>query len=194
MKEILKTVLFGRNNFVSGAIAISVVASIVLGCTCGKGLDLGNISDSGNSGSTSSNSSSNDSAYSSDGEVPALSTCESMVHDLTEEFARAIDTNDFSDIYEKSSTDFQNTYTEDQMKNVFKTFVDKKRQVKPILDKSASMTPDFTPSPYIRTEKGLSILVLNGKFATKPVPMNFEYEFVNRSGEWKMLKLIVKLV
>ena len=80
------------------------------------------------------------------------------------------------------------------MKNVFKTFVDKKRLVKPVLDKTDSMTPTFTPSPFIRTEKGLSILVLNGKFGTKPVPMNFEYEFVNRSGEWKMLKLIVKLV
>ena len=194
MKEILTTVLCGKNNFLSGAIAMCVVASIVLGCNCGSGLDLGNISDSSNSGSASSNSASNDSTFTSDGEVPPISTSESMVHDLTADFARAIDTNDFSEIYSAASTDFQNTYTQDQMKNVFKTFVDKKRQVKPILDKSASMTPDFTPAPYIRTEKGLSILVLNGKFATKPVPMNFEYEFVNRGGEWKMLKLIVKLV
>jgi hypothetical protein len=191
MKETLAAVLFGKNNFISGAIAMCVVASIVLGCNCGKSLDLGNISSNSN---TASNSSSNDFTFASDGEVPALSTCETMVHELTEDFARAIDTNDFSDIYEKSSTDFQNTYTEDQMKNVFKTFVDKKRQVKPILDKTDPMTPDFTPAPYIRSEKGLSILVLNGKFATKPVPMNFEYEFVNRGGEWKMLKLIVKLV
>ena len=194
MKEILRSVLFGKNNFVSGAIAMCVVASIVLGCNCGKGLDLGNVSDGGNSGSTTSNTASNDSTFSSNGEVPPLSTSESMVHDLTADFARAIDSNDFSDIYSEASTDFQNTYTQEQMKNVFKTFVDKKRQVKPILDKTGSMSPTFTPSPYIRTEKGLSILVLNGKFATKPVPMNFEYEFVQRSGEWKMLKLIVKLV
>ena len=194
MKQIIGNVLFGKNNFVSGAIAMCVVASIVLGCNCGKGLDLGNISESSNSGSTSSNTASNDSTSSSDGEVPPTSTTEAMVHDLTADFARAIDSNDFSGIYAEASTDFQNTYTEDQMKNVFKTFVDKKRQVVPILNKSSSMTPDFTPAPYIRTEKGLSSLVLNGKFATKPVPMNFEYEFVNRGGEWKMLKLIVKLI
>jgi hypothetical protein len=193
MKEILRNVLCGKNNFVSGAIAICVVASIVLGCNCGSGLDLGNISESSNSG-TSSNSASNDPTDAASGEVPPISTTEAMVHDLTADFARAIDSNDFSDIYSEASTDFQNTYTEDQMKNVFKSFVDKKRQVVPILNKSSSMTPDFTPAPYIRTEKGLSILVLNGKFATKPVPMNFEYEFVNRGGEWKMLKLIVKLV
>ena len=191
MKDLLTTVLFGKNNFLGGAIALSVVASMVLGCNCGKTLDLGNASESGNSGSTSSNTASTDS---SNGELPPMSTSEAMVHDLTSDFARAIDTNDFSDIYSEASTDFQNTYTLDQMKTVFKTFVDKKRQVKPILDKSGSMTPDFTPAPYIRTEKGLSILVLNGKFATKPVPMNFEYEFVNRGGQWKMLKLIVKLI
>ena len=192
MKSIFATILFGKSNLVSGLIATFVVAAIALGCTCGKGLDLGNISQSDNS--SASNSSSDDSTSSANGEVPSTSTCESMVRDLTSDFARAIDSNDFSSIYENASTDFQNTYTEDQMKDIFKTFVNKKRQVVPILEKTDSMTPVFTPSPYIRTEKGLSILVLNGKFTTKPVPMNFEYEFVQRSGEWKMLKLIVKLV
>jgi hypothetical protein len=192
MKRIFATILFGKSNLVSGLVATCVVAAIALGCTCGKGLDLGNVSQSGNS--SSSNSTSDDSTTSANGEVPSNSTCEAMVRDLTSDFARAIDSNDFSSIYENASTDFQNTYTEDQMKDVFKTFVNKKRQVVPILEKTDSMTPVFTPSPYIRTEKGLSILVLNGKFTTKPVPMNFEYEFVQRSGEWKMLKLIVKLV
>jgi hypothetical protein len=192
MKRIFATILFGKSNLVSGLVATCVVAAIALGCTCGKGLDLGNVSQNGNS--SSSNSSSDDSTSSANGEVPSNSTCEAMVRELTADFARAIDSNDFSTIYSDASTDFQNSYSEDQMKDVFKTFVNKKRQVVPILEKTDSMSPVFTPSPYIRTEKGLSILVLNGKFTTKPVPMNFEYEFVNRGGEWKMLKLIVKLV
>jgi hypothetical protein len=175
----------------NGIIAVTIIASIALGCTCGKALDLGNISQSGNSSTTSN---SDDTTSDSNSEVLSSSTCQAMVHELTSDFARAVDSNNWSDIYEKASTDFQNTYTEDQMRNAFKVFVDKKRVVKPVLDKTDSMSPDFSPSPYIRTEKGLSILVLNGKFATKPVPLNFEYEFVNRGGEWKMLKLIVKLV
>lgn len=194
MTEFFKHVLVGKNNLVSGLIAISVVAAVALGCTCGKGFDLGNIGKSDNSGTTSSNSSSDDSTDSSDGELPSLSTSESMVHGLTADFSQAIRSNDWSDIYNNASTDFQSTYTEQQMKEAFKVFVNKKGVVAPILDKSATMTPEFSPSPYIRTEKGLSILVLNGRFATKPVPMNFEYEFVQRGGEWKMLKLIVKLV
>ena len=194
MTEFFKRVLVGKDNFTSGLIAVSIVAAVALGCTCGKGFDLGNIGKSDNSGSTSSNSSSDDSNYASDGDVPSIAASESMVHDLTADFARAIRSNDWSEIYNDSSTDFQSTYTEQQMKDAFKVFVNKKGVVGPILDKTASMTPEFTPSPYIRTEKGLNILVLNGKFPTKPVPMNFEYEFVQRGGEWKMLKLIVKLV
>ena len=63
----------------------------------------------------------------------------------------------------------------------------------PILSKATGMDPEFSPSPSLRTEKGLSILVANGKYDTKPVPMRFEYEYVKRGGQWKMLKLIVKL-
>lgn len=194
MKSIFASVLFGKNNLISGIIAIGVVASIALGCNCGKNLDLGSTSSSDNSSTTTSNTSSDDSTFKSDGSVPPISSCETMVHDLTSDFADAIRSNDWSDIYSKSSTDFQSSYTEQQMKDAFKVFVNNKGRVTPVLDKSSSMTPDFSPAPYIRTEKGLSILVLNGKFATKPVPMTFEYEFVQRSGEWKMLKLIVKLV
>jgi hypothetical protein len=43
-----------------------------------------------------------------------------MVKETTADFAQAIDTNDFGELYEKSSTDFKNTYTEDQMKNVLR--------------------------------------------------------------------------
>jgi hypothetical protein len=32
-----------------------------------------------------------------------------------------------------------------------------------------------------------------GKFATKPNPITFDYEYVKRDGRWKLLKLIVKM-
>ncbi len=56
------------------------------------------------------------------------------------------------------------------------------------------MEPELSPDPYVRTENDLDILVVKGKYATKPVPMTFEYEYVKRNDEWKLLKLIVKLV
>ena len=40
----------------------------------------------------------------------------------------------------------------------------------------------------------MSILMADGKFNTKPLPVTFEYEYVKRDGKWKMLKLVIKLV
>ncbi|HLA94651.1 MAG TPA: hypothetical protein VK612_02935 [Pyrinomonadaceae bacterium] len=191
MKRFFNTLFFGRDSKLSGLIALGIVASIALGCNCGKTFDLEN------SASNSSNSSSSDNPFNTSSTdkngVPDDGTLKAMIKETTADFAYAIDNDDFSKIYEKASTDFKSTYSQDEMRTVFKEFVEKKRVIVPILDKTASMDPTFSPSPSIRTEKGLDILVANGKFTTKPVPVNFEYEYVKRSGEWKMLKLIVKL-
>jgi hypothetical protein len=80
------------------------------------------------------------------------------------------------------------------MKDTFKPFIQKKKQVLPILAKAVGIDPEYSPDPSIRTESGLSILVTEGKFATKPIPLTFEYEYVKRGGQWKLLKLVIKLV
>lgn len=191
MRNTINDLLFGRNTLVNGLIALFVISLIALGCTCGKGLDFGNTSSSSNS-----NSGSNpfgNSTSSSDSEMPDDSLLNALVKETTADFALAISTEDFSDLYEKASTDFKQTYTLDQTKNVFKDFIDKKRLISPILAKAIAMDPEYSPQPSIRTEKGLSILVTTGKYDTKPVPTRFEYEYVKRGGEWKMLKLVVKL-
>lgn len=189
MKTRVSDLLFGKDNRLNGLIAFAIVASIALGCNC---KELGEMGKS-NSSNTSSTSNSTDTSPADTGGIPADSSLQSMVKETTADFAQAIDTNDFSDIYEKSSTDFKNTYTEDQMKNVFKTFVDKKRLILPSLNKAGDTTAEFSPAPRIRQEQGLDILVLHGKFPTKPLNVKFEYEYVKRAGEWKLLKLIVNM-
>ena len=190
MKKRVSHLLFGRNTRLNGLIAFGIIASIALGCNCKELSELGKSNSS--NGSTTSNSSNSSSTSDTDG-VPSDSTLQSMVKETTADFAQAIDTNDFGEIYEKSSTDFKNTYTEEQMKNVFKTFVEKKRLILPSLSKAGDSTADFSPAPHIRQEQGLDILVLNGKFPTKPLNVKFEYEYVKRGGEWKLLKLIVNM-
>ena len=189
MKNRVSDLLFGKDNRLNGLIAFAVVASIALGSNCKELSEMGK----SNGTNTSSTSNSTNTTTTDAGGIPADSTLQSMVKETTADFAQAIDTNDFSDIYEKSSTDFKNTYTEDQMKNVFKTFVEKKRLILPSLNKVADSTADFSPAPRIRQEQNLDILVLNGKFPTKPLNVKFEYEYVKRNGEWKLLKLIVNM-
>ncbi|MDM7921364.1 MAG: hypothetical protein QUS14_03610 [Pyrinomonadaceae bacterium] len=199
MRAFINNLLFGKDSKVSGAIAVTIVAFIALGCACG---DLAKLAEEGNtSSSNSSRTASNNDPFgdndttssSDDSELPSDSEIKALVATLTADFARAIQTGDFTDLYEDASMDFKSTYSQSEMEDVFKTFIDNKRVVTPILSKAMNMEPEFAGKPYIRTEKGLTILVANGKFPTKPVPTNFEYDFVKRNGEWQMLKLIVKI-
>jgi len=193
MKLNIRKLLFGRNPRVSGAMALTVVLLIALGCTCNKGLDLGNSSSSSNSNSgSSSNSIFGDSTTSDDSsDMPGDVLVKALVKSTTAEFAAAIENEDFSTIYNDASDDFKHTYTEDQMKDSFKDFIAKKKLVVPVLVKAMSMDPDFTSKPSLRTEAGTDILVVNGKYATKPVPMTIDYEYIKRGGEWKLLILKV---
>jgi len=192
MKNLAAKIFLGKDDKFGALIALGIVALIALGCSCGDTFDLSNLAKNDNTSRTASN----DTPFGGteeNSEMPDERLLKALIKATTAEFANAISTEQFSTLYNNASSDFQATYTEEQMKNVFKPFIDKKKVVVPILAKSLPMEPEFSPEPSIRTEQGLSILVANGKFATKPFPTNFEYEYVKRGGQWKMLKLIVKI-
>lgn len=191
MKKLVTTLFFGKDTRVSGLMAFAIVGAIALGCTCSK--EFGTTEPSNSSSSSNTSRSANSSTDADTDGVPSDSTLQSMVKETTSDFAQAIDTNDFSEIYEKASSDFKSTYTEDQMNDAFKEFVQKKRLLLPSLNKTDGTSAEFSPAPSIRQEKGLDILVLTGKFPTKPLNVKFEYEYVKRSGEWKLLKLVVNM-
>lgn len=186
MKTLLNKLVIGKDNKLSGLIALAVVLSIALGCNCTKDLDLGNAGSSSNSSSDTpfGNSSSSDDA---DGDMPDDVLLKALVKETTADFAAAVSSGDFTNMYEKSSANFQASYTKDEFQKAFKDFIDKKKQVLPILAKAVSSDPDFTSSPRIRTEQGLSILVTEGKYSTKPLPITFNYEYIKRDGRWKLL-------
>ena len=194
MKNLITKIFSGKDDKFSGMIAFGIVALIALGCSCGDKFDLSNLGKNDNSNRTANSAKDNPFGEPTDGDgVPSETVIQSMIKETTADFAKAIQSEDFSDLYNKSSSDFQSTYTEDQMKDVFKTFVTIKKRILPSLNKVPGLTADFSPSPSIRTEKGLQILVVNGQFPSKPYAVKFEYEYVKRGGEWKMLKLNVKM-
>lgn len=193
MKKLFTNILCGKDTTLNGIIALGLVALIALGCTCGKNFDLANLAKNDNTSRSSSNGGPFSDGDDDDSEMPDDRLLKALVKETTADFAYAISTEDFSKLYEKASSDFQSTYTEEEAKAVFKPMIDKKKFVLPILAKTVSLDPEFLPSPSIRTELGNSILVANGKYDTKPVPMRFEYEYVKRGGSWKMLKLVVKM-
>jgi hypothetical protein len=193
MKKLINDIFFGTNAKFSGVIALAIIGLIALGCSCGKDFNLSNIASNRSSENSGRNTTlANTSSTGSDA-VPSESEVESLVKDTTALFAEAVDSGDFSEIYAASSTDFQNTYTVDEMTTAFKSYTDKKSVVVPILNKTAASDAEFTSPPSIRNEKGLDILVAKGTFPTKPYNVRFDYEYVNRGGDWKLLKLVINI-
>lgn len=191
MKKLLSELLWGRNSKLNGVMAVGIISLIVLGCTCNRNFDLGDPEANNDSDRTSSNRPTT--GDDQDGSLPSDSEIQSLIRDTTSDFAEAIDTGNFSELYGKASSDFQSSYTEEQMKNAFDLFIREKRRVVPILEKALSLQSDLSPDPYIRTEKGHKVLVVSGQYPTKPLPVKTEYEYVFRDGEWKILKLVVKI-
>ncbi len=195
MKKLVSNILFGKDARVSGLIALTIVGLIALGCSCGKDFNFSDLASNSNANSNSRNSNvaSNDDDDKSSDEVPSESVVESLVKETTSEFSEAVDSEDFNQIHSNASSDFQSTYTVDEMTAAFKSYIEKKKIVVPILKKVAASDAEFSKPPSIRTEKGLNILVANGKFPTKPYNVRFDYEYVLRDGDWKLLKLVINI-
>jgi len=191
MKAHLLNLIFGTDNRVSGPIALACILAVALGCTCGKSLDLSNLGKNSNTTSNSTTATA-DSGDDTDGDMPGDELLNALVKETTADFAYAISTEDFSKMYEKSSKDLQSQYSAEQMKDVFKSEIKNKKRLLPILAKLVSMTPTYSPEPYIRTEAGSSILVVNGSYDVEPQALDFEYEYVKRDGHFKLLKLVLK--
>jgi hypothetical protein len=178
MKNLLNNLIFGRDNRLSGALALGLVLSVALGCTCGKSFDF-----------NSNSSSSSNSVFGGDNDSVDDNLAKATVKATTAEFANAISTEDFSGLYNETATEFRSQYTEDQLKNEFRDFIKQKRNLLPILAKAVSIDPEFTDGPSTRSEGSQTVLSASGKYATKPMPVTFKYEYLKREGKWWLLRI-----
>jgi len=191
MKGFINSILFGRDNLLSGAIALSVVLLVALGCTCGKGFNFGNTSSSNSNSSTSKGSVFGDNDSDSDGGDVDDNLAKATIKATTAEFAEAISSEDFSDLYNEASTEFKSQYSEADLKKGFGDFIKQKKNVLPILSKAVSMEPEYTDGPKTRSENNETVLSASGTYATKPLPVKFKYEYVKREGKWWLLRIEV---
>ena len=180
MKSLIAKYFFGRNPIITGVLAAIILSLVALGCT-----NLGK-----NNNSSSNTAVTTDDA--TDTDMPDDRLLKALVKATTAEFANAISTEDFTTLHKNASVDFQKTYTPEQAKEIFADEIKNKRVLLPVLAKLVSIDPEFTEKPYIRREQNTPILVVKGKYDTKLRPLEFEYEYVKRSGSFKLLKLILK--
>jgi hypothetical protein len=163
MKKSISEFIYGRNNKASMLLAMLIVSLIVLGCSGSKP------------------------------EMPPETESQTLVKNSMSDFADAIEKEDFTAFREKVSKELNSQFSNDQMKTTFKSFIDKKDDVVPILREASKMNATFSPAPTIREEKGYYILVTGGTFATTPVATRFTNEYIWQDGKWKLLKIQVYL-
>jgi hypothetical protein len=129
----------------------------------------------------------------SSGDVPSKSEMEALVKESMADFADAIEQGDFTAFHANSSRDFQSTFTPEQLKTTFQTYLNNKNIVLPVLNSVDNTSATFTDGPRLRTENGLKIVVANGSFPTKQRTTRFETDYIWRDGEWKLLKFKVNM-
>jgi hypothetical protein len=191
MPNFIAGFLRGKDPLLNGFIALAILSLIALGCTC-KDTDFANLGKNTNSAAVSDNSTDADVDDGKDADMPDDRLLKALVKSTTAQFANAISTEDFTTLHSNASKDFQETYTPEQAKEIFADAIKNKRALLPMLAKLISMDPEFSPEPYIRREQNTPILVVKGKYDTKPRALEFEYEYVKRAGSFKLLKLILK--
>jgi hypothetical protein len=144
-------------------------------------------------GSDDKSTSSDDKSTSGSEDMPSDSEIQDLAHETTSQFADAIDTDDFGDLYDNASKDFQRTYTEDEVKSGFKTYRDNRKILLPILKKAVDKEVDLSPPPYFRTEHGTNILCVEGTYKLGARSAVIDYEYVMQDSEWKMLVLKINV-
>lgn len=125
--------------------------------------------------------------------LPSNAVIQSLLKASLADFTGSVRAEDFTVLRDNASEDFKATFTVEQLKTIFQTFIDKKDLILPSLGNVSRTTAAFSTAPYIRTENGYKILVLKGAFPTKPYEVKFENEYELEDGNWKLLAIRVSL-
>jgi hypothetical protein len=95
-------------------------------------------------------------------------------------------TGDYRVFHARLSEPFRKQYPPDRLKATFKEFNDKNVDI----DIVTAMVPTYDQPPYIDAD---GKLILRGFFPTEPSRVSFEMDFVSGEGEWKLIRINVKV-
>lgn len=194
MRRLIKELMLGKNNVVSGVIALGIISAIAMGCTCGKNFDLSNLSKDNETNKPVFNSStpdtkSDDKTLSDTprGDVPSESEMEELTKQTLLDFNDAVQKGDFTDFHSKVSKVWKKTTTPEAFNQGFKEFIEKKIDISGVKDMNAT----FSPEPTVEKRGGLKVLKANGRYETYPLPAKFETEYLKEDGDWKLISIRV---
>ncbi len=191
MKEIINTIVFGKNSIVNGFVAISIIMAIGLGCFCNK--DKFNLANTGSSSPTPSASPSPSATKSytkadaSKSQVPSDDEMQDIVKKTLLDFNDGLQKEDFTDFHATISKVWQKQRTPDEMKSKFQSFIDGDADLSSI----RTMNAKFTSTTEITRSAGVKTLETKGEYATSPNTSTFELKYIAENKEWKLIGLNV---
>src|SRR5262245_15072386 len=118
--------------------------------------------------------------------VPTEPALETLVKTSLLTFNDANITGNYEVLHGKLSGPFRAQFPAARLKEAFKDFRDKDLDIGVI----AAMKPAYAPAPSVDDE---GRLLVQGSFPTEPNRVQFDLAFIPSDGEWKLVRLHVKV-
>lgn len=118
--------------------------------------------------------------------VPSDRVLEALVKSSLLTLNDANVTGNYSVLHAKLSKPFREQFSPEKLKETFKEFSSSNAD----FDIIAAMAPTYDPKPVV---DGDGKLVVKGSFPTEPSRLLFELEFIPSDGEWKLIRIHVKV-
>jgi hypothetical protein len=118
--------------------------------------------------------------------VPPDRALEALVKSTLLTFNDANVTGNYEVFHAKLSKPFRDQFTPDRLKLTFSDFGKKQLDI----DIIAAMKPAYDPPPQVDDD---GKLLVKGSFPTEPLRVYFDLDFIPSDGEWKLIRINVKV-
>jgi hypothetical protein len=118
--------------------------------------------------------------------VPSERALEALVKTSLLTFNDANVTGNYAVFHAKLSKPFRQQFSPERLKETFKEFNEKNVDI----DVVAALKPTYTSAPTIDSD---GKLLVKGFFPTEPMRLNFQLDFMPSDGEWKLIRINVKV-
>ena len=120
-------------------------------------------------------------------DMPSTEQQNALVKQTLKDFAKGIDSGDFSAFTSSASKEFQAAATGDKLNTHFKGMIDNKGVLVPIMQSADSKTAEFSTPPSINQEGSNFTMQYVGNFPTTPFKTYFDFKYIWRESQWKLL-------
>ena len=118
--------------------------------------------------------------------APSERALEALVKASLLSFNNANVTGNYTVFHTRLSKPFREQFSPERLGETFKDFREKHIDI----DVIAAFAPSYQPAPLVDAE---GKLLVKGYFPTEPVRVNFQLDFIPSDGEWKLIRINVKL-